>query len=36
MATKKAKKPSKQLKASKKLAATRPLNGYPPSPCGKL
>jgi len=36
MATKKAKKPAKQLKSAKKLKATRPLsklNFEPPDPC---
>jgi hypothetical protein len=33
MATKKAKKSGKQLKAPKKLAATRPLSAFPTDPC---
>jgi hypothetical protein len=36
MPANKAKKPRKQLKASKKLSATRPLSSFPPDPCGKL
>jgi hypothetical protein len=36
MATKKAKKPGKQLKHGKKLAATKTLTYFPPSPCGRI
>jgi len=36
MATKKAKKPGKQLKQGKKLTATKPLGHFPPTPCVKI